>query len=444
MGLDASFWVQRFFGDDSPRPNDVRNAYERDRSRVIHAASFRRLQGKTQLLGLAEGDFHRTRLTHSMEVAQIARGLVLQIAGSADPLRVHLPPLELIEAVAFSHDLGHPPFGHRGERALNFMMRDAGGFEGNGQSLRLVTRLEANIPTHGLNLTRRTLLGILKYPRPYSEVRCLVLPDAADRFAQVRTQDWKPPKCYLDTEDSVVQWLLAEFSESDRERFTALQVAPTDASNGLTAAKTLDCSIMELADDIAYGIHDLEDGIALKMIPIEAVNRVMEEIDSDWARSAGIGRKSTLSFELMEPTMGGNRKRAIGMLVHSMISSVTLRRLAEFQDPILGSRAVLHPEAKRILELLKDTASRFMIHVPSAQTLEWRGAVVVMSIFDALASDAKNLLTPNLLAAYNRATSPTERLRAVCDYVAGMTDIYATRIYERLFIPRQGSVFEQL
>src|SRR6478609_9067568 len=139
--------------------SDARDEADIDYSRVIHSASFRRLQGKTQILNLGDSDFYRTRLTHSLEVAQIAGGVAKQLEKSFpkhDATR-HLPDRGLIHAVGCTHDLGHAPFGHGGEVALNYCMRDHGGFEGNGQTLRILARLEAFSANAGANLTRRTL-----------------------------------------------------------------------------------------------------------------------------------------------------------------------------------------------------------------------------------------------------------------------------------------------
>ena len=155
------------------RSQDHRTPFDRDLARLIHSAAFRRLQGKTQVLGIGEGDFHRTRLTHSMEVAQIGRGIVknlkhrIRIGNQLDALK-YLPESDLISCICLAHDLGHPPFGHGGETALNYCMRKAGGFEGNAQTLRTLSKLEAHTDNYGLNLTRRSLLGVLKYPAKYS------------------------------------------------------------------------------------------------------------------------------------------------------------------------------------------------------------------------------------------------------------------------------------
>ncbi|HWW05869.1 dGTP triphosphohydrolase [Collimonas sp.] len=147
--------------------------YQRDRARIIHSSSFRRLQSKTQVLSLGESDFYRTRLTHSLEVAQIGSSICEQLKelykANSEYMGL-IPSFSLIEAICLAHDLGHPPFGHGGEIALNSIMKDHGGFEGNGQTLRIVTRLGEYSPVHGIDLSRRTLLGLLKYPTLHKDV----------------------------------------------------------------------------------------------------------------------------------------------------------------------------------------------------------------------------------------------------------------------------------
>ena len=162
--MKNSVWEERRSGKSLDRKDDPRTPFERDRARVIHSAAFRRLQSKTQILGTSEGDFHRTRLTHSMEVAQISRGLLLVVEKNQPYFQELLPSSALLETICLSHDLGHPPFGHGGEVALNSMLHKHGGFEANGQTLRLLTKLEAHTPKFGLDLTRRSLLGVIKYP----------------------------------------------------------------------------------------------------------------------------------------------------------------------------------------------------------------------------------------------------------------------------------------
>lgn len=165
--MDSELQSERRSNHTLERKNDHRTFSERDLARLIHSATFRRLQAKTQVLGIGEGDFHRTRLTHSMEVAQIGKGItknLLSRCAEQQATDCVLPDSDLMFCVGLAHDLGHPPFGHGGEVALNFCMREHGGFEGNGQTLRILSKIEAHTPNYGLDLSRRVLLGVLKYP----------------------------------------------------------------------------------------------------------------------------------------------------------------------------------------------------------------------------------------------------------------------------------------
>lgn len=207
--VDEAFQV-RLWQNEPLRPDDERDQYKRDKARVIHSSSFRRLQAKTQVMGVGEGDFHRTRLTHSIEVAEVGEGLLDTLKRNYhDDRQVHdwLPSRDLLAAACLAHDLGHPPFGHGGEKALHSRMLNAGGFEGNGQTLRIVTRLEKYRLGQGMNPTRRFVLAILKYPVAYSKFD-------KDRYRH------KPPKCYFDSENEIVHWALTEpFSAGEVRRF---------------------------------------------------------------------------------------------------------------------------------------------------------------------------------------------------------------------------------
>jgi dGTPase len=208
-----------------PQPEDARTPFDVDYARVVHSGSFRRLQGKTQILNLGDSDFYRTRLTHSLEVAQIASGIARQFGMQCKdhPAYAYLPSPSMIQAVGFAHDLGHPPFGHGGEVALNYCMRYNGGFEGNGQTLRILSRLENFSEEHGSDLTRRALLGILKYPVAYSQVANPEIVACMDeKPTSIRIIDRaksKPPKCFLDSEKDVVDWILDPLSDKDSETF---------------------------------------------------------------------------------------------------------------------------------------------------------------------------------------------------------------------------------
>ncbi len=431
-------WKARRSDRELKRLGDHRTPFERDRARLLHSKAFRRLQAKTQVLGIGDGDFYRTRLTHSVEVAQIAVGLVQQIHAKGVS-RVPLPDRDLMETIAIAHDFGHPPFGHGGEVALNYAMRSDGGFEGNGQSLRLLTKLESHTPSFGLDLTRRALLGILKYPRPLTEASKLTQPTAVDPLV-LSASDWKPPKCFLDTEKDVVDWLLQHVPAHDRKLFVEWQSEPSSEKHGKTRHKSLDCSIMELADDIAYGVHDLEDGIALGLVSREMLQALVSRMPSSWMNSVGLDFDRVLT----QLFGAGERKMAIGEIVHVLMVSVDCESLNAFEAPILDCRAKLYPEARQLLDLLQEVVAERVINLQSVQTLEYRGRYMIIRLFEALSSSPTQLLPESFAQKYLIAPSKVERRRVICDYVAGMTDSYATRMYQRLFVPGEGSVFEKL
>lgn len=444
MAIYRARWDERRSPLSYPLPGDRRPTKEKDRSRVIHCAAFRRLQGKTQVLGVGEGDFHRTRLTHSMEVAQIGRGLVLQLKekyADDEAVVAALPSVEQIETIGFAHDLGHPPFGHRGEAALNYMMRRSEGFEGNGQSLRLLTRLELQTPNHGLNLSRRALLGILKYPLPLSRVRARDLPPDVGRFSQLLASHCSPPKCYLDTETEIVKWILEPFSDADRGRFQTFDQPSGPLEHAEPQYKALDTSILEIADDVAYGTHDVEDGIALGFITRDHWEKASRELDDTWAKSLLRGKEDLASQLFGSPDENGNRKLAIGLILNAMVVSVEIRARGEFQCPVLDYEARLSEQARRFVDQLRLLTKHYIVQTPSVQALEYRGQQMLMSLFEALDSDPMALLPESYRT---RCQGDRDRQRCVCDYVAGMTDSYAIRMYERLFVPRQGSIFERL
>ena len=425
------------------RQEDHREEYERDRARVIHSSAFRRLQAKTQILGVLEGDFHRTRLTHSMEVAQIGRGLVLNLQKKFPELNDLLPRLEQIETTGLAHDLGHPPFGHGGETALNCAMADYGGFEGNGQTLRILTLLESHSPENGLDLTRRTLLGVLKYPVPYANLCKTSSPDATDKSANLNFQQtWKPPKCFLDTEQEVFNWIVAPLSNTDQLRFCEY-TRPTTQSHGRSLHKALDTSLMNLADDIAYGVHDFEDGIVLRLLTREHWQEVAQQLDPKWAEKNNLLQIETMLFTRTDNS-GYSRRQAVGALVHALISSAELKLNDEFEEPLLGWNVILPEEPQRFLKALKETVSRHVIQLNTVQAATFKGRKIVLSLFDALSAEPEMLLPSSFQLLWKEAKSDLQQKRIICDFIAGMTDQYANRFYERLFLPGHGSVFDRI
>ncbi len=448
---DDDIWTARREGW-TPGKADARDAAATDYARIIHSASFRRLQGKTQILNLGDSDFYRNRLTHSIEVAQVAGGIARQLQKDfADhPAAAWIPDLTLIQAIGATHDLGHPPFGHGGEVALNYVMRANGGFEGNGQTLRILGRLESFSKSNGANLSRRSLLGILKYPAPRSALRSAderLQPRLLDGTSVVRLIDRKacrPPKCHLDTEKDVVQWLLDPVPQADRELFTSWK--PVDDDHGRTVHKTFDCSIMDLADDIAFGVHDLEDALAMElmrgddlrtMIPEEACVSFLEYLQSreDFGNDVYEGFVRAMTGDQ------STRKRNIGRMVAHLVTSMEIRTVDEFATPLMRYRVGLPDRQQVFLDALKKAVKIKVIRSASVQHLEFKGQNMVVAVFEALASDPKSLLPESTRLRHAESADP---LRVICDHVAGMTDAFLLRTYERLFSPRLGSVFDRI
>ncbi|ODN42030.1 anti-phage deoxyguanosine triphosphatase [Piscirickettsia litoralis] len=438
----ASSWQQRRSERLTKRPCDTRSVYQRDRARLIHSLSFRRLQGKTQVLGQGDSDFYRSRLTHSMEVAQIGAGLVDNLRGryqQQDP-NIPFPETALIETLGLAHDIGHPPFGHGGEQALNYLMRSYGGFEGNGQTLRLLSHLTTHTtPGFGLDMTRRTLLGVLKYPAPYSRT-CGHYPPEPNDPSLVRVHEWLPPKCFFDDETQVVDWVLAEISNDEKQRFMSVsEKVNYENIHHLPNYAGFDTTLLNLADDIAYAVHDLEDAIFLGFITAHLWEDIAPLFDgSDWANRFNL---AAISHDLFaEPY---ERKQMIGALVHAFISSVEIEQRQTFSEPLLDYRAFLPKKVAHLLQQLKDLVKSHFINRHGLQTLEYRGQQIIIRLFEALASDPGRLLPHENLVLWQQAESDAKRMRVLADYVSGMTDEYATRLYERLFIPRAGSIFDR-
>lgn len=439
-------WTHRRSGQVHQRGReDHRAPYERDRTRVIHCPAFRRLQRKTQILGTDEGDFHRTRLTHSLEVASIGRSIVRNLGAQLidNPLHALLPDDDLTSVICLLHDIGHPPFGHGGEVALNYMMRNHGGFEGNGQTLRLLTRVENTYGPFGLDLTRRSLLGILKYPVNREQVAAPVSASSeASAHKTIRINDWIPPKAYYACEQVEVDWLLEPLSVSDREHFQSLARKPEGRVHGKSAYKSLDCSIMDAADDIAYGVHDLEDAIHLQLIDRNELETA--EFRDLLCETPLISSQPQL-VDLLFDDEPCQRKQAIGEMVNYFITSTRLITTHEaFENPLLKHNLALLPEADRLLDYLKRSIHRHVIDSQEARTFEYGGQTVVLRLFEAINSNPGSLLDTKNRALFHEAADENAAFRVVCDYIANMTDEYAHRMHERLFGFNTRTIFERL
>jgi dGTPase len=433
---DRTIWSQRL--EPAPlRSDDQRDPYERDYARILHSHSFRKLSSKTQVLGAhSRGDFHRTRLSHSLEVAQIACGIRSQIKSIANEELLHwLPSSGLINACALAHDIGHAPFGHAGENTLNYLMLQHGGFESNGQALRIVSRLEDYSVKFGLNPTRRLMLGILKYPVAYSSVvDSSQYPEMPNSDRLMSWEAFKPPKCYLDSESNVVDFILEPLTKQEQTRFVQSQ------QNGVhrhkrSLHKSLDCSIIEIADDIAFGVHDLEDAIYLNLI---SKDTFLSYFDPNLTIDGKNFRQ--IADELFSDDRR-MRKYAIGFLVHYFVTQISSTEKNAFESPILKFNATITEQGKSILEQLIQLVFDFVISNRQVQMYCYSGCRIVADLFEIFANEPKRFLHTDMYKTYKNSG---ESIQVICDYLAGMTDDYAKQIWRKMFSSDSGSIFDTL
>ncbi|HET7889491.1 MAG TPA: deoxyguanosinetriphosphate triphosphohydrolase [Bradyrhizobium sp.] len=369
-------------------PSRTRSPFRRDCDRVIHSTAFRRLKHKTQVFVFHEGDHYRTRLTHSLEVAQIARALARQLGLDED----------LTETLALAHDLGHPPFGHAGERALDACLRAHGGFDHNAQTLRVLTSLEHRYPEFdGLNLTWESLEGIVKHNGP------------------LITRDGSPMERYR---EHGVPVGIAQF------------VAVYDLE--IQSFASLEAQVAAIADDIAYDAHDIDDGLRaglfhvddLKEIPLIAA--MIAEIDAQYPRLDENRRGAELVRELISHLIGAVMSEAYRRLQRAKPSSVDEVRhqseaLIAFPDQTRDAEAAIKAFLK----------ARMYRH-------EW--VMRVMRDAEQLVSDlfARYLRDPAALPAEwlppeSWSEDEAGRARRIGNFIAGMTDRFALTEHQRLF-----------
>ena len=399
--------------------NDGRTDYEVDYARIIHSSSFRRLTGKTQIHH-GDSDFVRTRMTHSLEVAQLALGIAQRLRATTnidkDVLRL-LDSDALIQALGLIHDLGHPPGGHAGEEALNACMHEAGGFEGNGQTLRIIAKLESNTDGYGANLTRRTMLGVLKYPVTYSDAK--TKPCQAPRQGGSGTvligREHAPPKCYHDTERDVVEWLFSTVKEADVIQQHRM--------------KSFDCQLLDLADDLAYSVADCDDAIALGMLkPDELFTHMSSSLE--WmSQQNGQSLDEFMSRLYVSSTQ---RKRQTGAMINALLGSLAVDYNERSTDPLYRYRLHWQPEAETFITALKRIVFNQVIMSSGVQHDRMRIQTKIVQIFDAMTYRPHAYLPEEQRQLYRLAKSDTEQKRVICDYIAGMTDRYLIKTHQQM------------
>ncbi|NIL43466.1 deoxyguanosinetriphosphate triphosphohydrolase [Salinispora arenicola] len=405
VGPDERRWV------DEPAKDSGhgRSAYERDRARVLHSAAFRRLAAKTQVHTAGTDDFLRTRLTHSLEVAQIAREMGSRLG--CDP--------DVVDTAGLAHDLGHPPFGHSGEEALDALATACGGFEGNAQTLRVLTRLEAKVigpdgVSAGLNLTRASLDAVSKYPWPRRP---------GERKFGVYADD-RP----------VFAWLRADVP--DRRR-------------------CLEAQVMDWADDVAYSVHDVEDGIhggyvTLRPLLAQADERaaLCADVAATYSGESPADLAEVLVDLLADPLLaplvgydGSHRAQVALKATTSVLTgrfvaaavAATGRRFGPGPHRRYAADLVVPREVRARCAVLKGIALRYVLRRPGSVARLERQQQILADLVAGLADRAPEALDAVFAPLWRVAGNDASRLRVVVDQVASLTDPAAVERHARLF-----------
>jgi len=404
--------AERMFpGTHSSRRSD----FARDRARLLHSSALRRLSAKTQVLSPTAGvDFARNRLTHSLEVAQVGR----ELAG-----RLRLDP-DVVDTACLAHDIGHPPFGHNGERALSDWAADIGGFEGNAQTLRLLTRLEPKVfgpdgHSYGLNLTRASLDASTKYPWPAQQ--SVPDPSGREKFG-----------FYAD-DIAVFEWM--------REGTPSRQ-------------RCIEAQVMDLSDDIAYSVHDFEDAVVNGYVDVrslgtrvnhdELVDSMFEWIGGEHSHDeliAAFDRLDTLDVWL--DTWDGSRvaqarlknltSQLIGRFAHAAVHAT---RAAFGQTSLVrfGGNVIVPREIEAEINVLKGIVAAFVMSTNSRQPIYTQQREVLTELADELQRRGADALDHAFADDYRRAPNETTRMRVIVDQVASLTDQSALAWHERLVV----------
>lgn len=351
----------RAYLDNEP---DYRTSFQRDRDRIIHTTAFRRLEHKTQVFITYEGDYYRTRLTHTLEVAQISRTIARALGGNED----------LIEAICLAHDLGHSPFGHAGEAVLARLMKEHGSFDHNKQSLRIVTELEQRYPEFpGLNLTWEVREGMVKHESEYD------ISDASDYNPDLRGN--------------------------------------------------LETQIANVADELAYTAHDLDDGLRSGMLTPRMLEGIsLWEILTDQIKWRGPEMEEVARHKLI--------RQLIGMEVTDLVTTTDSRlKESNTQSPLdiqkLSYNVIgFSEETNRRNRELKDFLYNKMYRNFRVVRMQAKAERIVEEIFDAYCNEPSTL--PEQFQAF---VEQRGRERTICDYIAGMTDRYAIEEHQKLFNP---------
>ncbi len=374
---------------DSSQSDDSRDRdeYERDYARILYSSSFRRLQGKMQLLGVDHTSFHRNRLTHSLEVAQIARTIASNLG---------LKNVVVAEACSLAHDIGNPPFGHSGEITLNNLVDGIGGYEGNAQVIRIFRTLEKKYPkTKGLNLTARTLLGVTKYFHMRSE---------------------NPKKFLYDDDFEILNNIWTQVGVSHR--------------------RTIDVQIMDLSDEIAYAAHDLEDSIAMGYMSISEILYEFK-VSQKYSSVYEVFRKIVSGVQSYVGEEGGLqsseeyssvfRKELTSRVVNALVRDIGIVT----NDKGTSELGYLHYEL--LAEGLKKLVFRSLLRKRNIQLYEKLGDKVIKGLFNVYSDKSFNKDGLLLPVEYRNIETENAFQRSIVDYISGMMDAFAINEYKKYY-----------
>ncbi|MEJ7742126.1 MAG: deoxyguanosinetriphosphate triphosphohydrolase [Nocardioidaceae bacterium] len=416
-GYDGSD-VERYLAEPG---QSERSTFERDRARIVHSAALRRLAAKTQVVGPGSSDFTRNRLTHTLEVAQVGRDLAYSLGCNPD----------LVEAACLAHDIGHPPFGHNGETALNVAAADIGGFEGNAQTFRLLTRLEAKTldaggRSLGLNLTRAVLDAASKYPWTLADA-----PSPLGRHGDGLPRSVRKFGVYAD----------------DVEVFTWMRrgVAP--------GRVCVEAQVMDFADDVAYSVHDVEDGVVAGRVRLADLSNAglrdeiwhtvrewylpgadTDDLEAGYAGLAGLQTWPQTSYDGTRAHLAGLKNLTstlIGRFCRGVQDAVRAHGLPETLSRYAANIPV-PAEVVTEIAVLKGIAAHLVMQAEDRVTEHVMQRELLIELVDALWKAGPEALEPTFRADHEAAANDGERLRVVIDQVASFTDISAVDRHRQL------------
>jgi dGTPase len=391
---------------ESRKKEKFRNVFQVDRDRILYSEAFRRLQNKTQVFSSGEYDFYRTRLTHSLEVAQIGKSITNYL--NQNYFQDKAIDSDLVEGICLAHDMGNPPFGHSGEAVLNILMKEAGGFEGNAQTLKIITEQiqETHSDMSGMKPSRAFLDGIIKYKK-------------------LRSEEPNAQKFLYDNQKQYLKF-----------------ISPDD---NIYRERSLECQIMNWSDDVAYGLHDLVDGYLAGFINQKNIYK--------WAANNRLDKDEKHYIDIIIKNLDyrADFERFIakktGICIENVDLKITDHPLADKTNRY-KYRLLIDTQIEKEINLYKRISTDIIFHSPHLEQLEFKETYILKRLFNVFVLQDENkfevdkrILPEKLRAKITKLNSDKfeDNARIICDYLSEQTDPSLIRMYKRLFDPDFGS-----